>query len=156
MISLLLLLTITTSQQPSLDFDTQLIHKLCEITRAPTPTKIEIEYLSADKMIDIYRKDFYGQCLRSGRDPVTCAMIIASTQTFVFGVWEEEKDPLYIHIRMYKSGGLRVLVHEFLHWRLGILSEPRGILNDEGAVDILTTRILISDEFQKWLKEMEK
>lgn len=153
MISLLLLLSLAAPQP---DFNTQLIHKLVEITRSPTPTKIEIETLSADKMLHLYKEDIFGQCLRSGRDSLTCAAIISSIQSFVFGIWEEEKDPLHLHIYLYEKAGMKVLIHEFMHWRMSILSEPRGIMNEEQIVEALATRIILSSEFQKWLKEVEK
>lgn len=150
-----ILLIANLSVQP-VDFYTRVIHKLCEMTNTPVPTKIEIEVMTADQMVSMYRKDAYAECVMYGNDPAYCAMRVSAVRIFVFGRWQREKDPMYLHIYMYKDGGLKVLLHEFSHWRLSILSSPMGVLNTDEMAEEMATRIILSDEFQDWLKKEEK
>ena len=143
----------TATAQP--DFNTRLVVKLGEMLGVK-PSKVQVELLSQKKMLGDYKEAMFTACMMGIAERFPYCSQIKVEGIFVQGIWVEEKDPEFVHIRMYQRAGVDVLIHEFCHWYLHHSTRPKGIANTHGVVEALATSLLISDEFIAWLEKEEK
>jgi len=137
--------------------DEKLFTKLSEMMKVTPPTKVTVEVVPIDHLIDWYKHFVFTQCLNGlPRDPFNFSFFFCGKQrenvnVIVFGRWVEEKDPGHLHIQVIPDAGMQVKVHEYMHWVTHYRTDPVGITNSEQTVEHLTDLVLVSSEFQDWL-----
>ena len=142
-----------------LDFDTRLIHKLSQILNVTPPTKILVERLDQKELLGDLRGTILKNCMGGRPDLFQYCAEVARQYTetaFVHGIWIEEKDPTFLHIKLYKRSGIDALIHEYLHWYLNYKTRPHGVINTHEVLLPLVTTLLASNELQVWLEKEEK
>ena len=133
------------------DFNTNLISKISEILKTEPPVKVEIEFMVQEKLQNEYEKYLFTSCLRTTKGNVKyCQDYSSDSKVFIYGLWIPE-EPGHFHAKIYEKAGMDTIIHEYLHWWLHYRTEPNGVINNEQMVQYLTSLVITSPTFLKWL-----